>query len=288
MPVAAFLQNVKSMKEFPDITENQGINSEYYNQLNFNFSFPCLSDDFSQCRLINDLTIINYYWWMVVAGEVNEPMKKKVLAYLDGMEQKLNKNEQSSGYRIMMLYKLRFRLLYKDNFHVFKLLSEFNGIVEHGRQGSDCGMKDYTRLIGNLIDYLTLVLYEKYPFFSSMFINKEKPNKTVIIKEIQALTISDNLIIRTESNYWLMKLYLENELDYIAAEKYALHLVKDYPFNYIFSYYYASVLLKNKNFLLASEEIKRAMSFLDMNESLTQAQKAHGLSLFYSLKGLSQ
>jgi len=266
--------------DIPPMTERN--QNYYFNQLNFEFddekSFNGLSSD-----LVTSCTApINYYWWMIISGEKSSDFRNKLLKQLETTKKEITDANNDIALIFLLSFELRVHFYYNELFSALLCLNEINRKLTTSEKNQGSGNNEYFILVKNLVSYMNASINDKYSFYYKLLIHRTCIDKTYSVEQLKKLTRSKNNIVRTESNYFLMKIYFDYEQDFQSAEKYARTLVTDYPQNYIFSYYYSSILIKNHNLGQAEVEKKRTLEYLANNNKLSETQKKYCIYLFHS------
>jgi hypothetical protein len=96
---------------------------------------------------------------------------------------------------------------------------------------------------------------------------------------LNKIAFSNDNLLSTEANYFLMKIYLEEDVNYKESLKYGWKLVADYKPNLLYRYYYFKSLLLSGKMELALEQIRILTSESKANQELSKEQKLHFLNL---------
>ena len=178
----------------------------------------------------------NVLWWKLITGENNPVTKKQFFEAL-----KLSDNHNNTGNIDEKLYcqiitnslRSRYELLNKNYFSTLVILNKSKKNIKQ-MQGKENEYEPFL-LTQGLFQYFIAVAKEKTGLLS--YLLEYKTDKQMGLDCLNRLTHSENKVLRTESNYFLMKIYLEIEKDPLKAKPYADYLVTWYPGNFIFCYY---------------------------------------------------
>jgi len=229
--------------------------------------------------IINSVTLINYYWWMIISGEKSSEFKKELLHKLEVTKQEITDANNDLALIYLMSFELRVHFYYNDFFSAFLNLSEINRRLNDYEKSQGSLKNEYFILVKNLVNYMNSFINDKYPFYYKLLIHQPCVDKKYSIEQLKRLTKSKNTIVSTESNYFLMKIFFENDHDFQSAEKHARILVDNYPGNFIFSYYYRNILIKNQCLSQAEVEKHRTLDYLADNNCLSETQRKYCIYL---------
>jgi len=269
-----------------DITERTSINqNDFFSQLDFAFiNEKYLIDLFSSTDSIPECFIaIDYYWWMIIAGEKSSEMKKKLIYQMEVTKQEFTDAKNDLALVFVLSYELRVNLYYNKIFSAILSLNKINRRLYSYQKVQGSFNNEYFLLLKSLVGYMIAYINDKYPFYYTLLIHQMCIDKKYSIYQLKRLTRSKNIIVSTESNYFLMKIFFDNEHDFQSAEKYARTLAIYYPGNFIFSYYYVRILIENQNIYQAQVEKKRTLEYATNNCKLSETQKKYCKSLFQCL-----
>lgn len=268
-------------KDIPKISANN--QNDYVDQVNFNFCNKKSFNGFSSDHVIYSITNINYYWWMIISGEKSSEMKKKLLYQLEVTKQEFIDDKNDLALLFLLSFDLRVHFYYNELISAFFCLKKINQKLAESEQNQGSLNNEYFLVVKSLVNYINAHINDKYPFYYKLLIHKPCVDKINSIDQLKKLTRSKNNIVSTESNYFLMKIFFDNEHDFQSAEIYARTLTVNYPGNYIFSFYFTSTLIKNKNLNQAQIEKERTLNNIANNDYLSENQNNYCKLLFQNL-----
>jgi len=213
--------------------------TEAYKAL-YNFNFNTSRKIINTLNVKNkkniDILILNidYRWWKI-KSEDTEENQKKFLSSLEKLKNNI-KNFSEEKKEILWIYYYtyysRYHLRYKNYFKVLNHYPEFDKrIREYKENTNEIKHQEEIKLIRNFY------LYLKYKFLSL-----DSQKKKHHLNEIKSLTNSEALIVKTESNYLLMRIYSKINNAPKKAKYYQKFLHNRYPNNPLFN-----TLLSEKN-----------------------------------------
>jgi hypothetical protein len=134
-------------------------------------------------------------------------------------------------------------------------------------------------LTSGLYNYFVAYATDKYPIVVAYFMFYPKGD---IVKGISQLTVSSqsqDIIMNTEGNYFLMKIYFEQRKNNIIAKAYAKNLIAKYPKNLLYQYFYFSILNKGGEKPAAQAQLKTLMKQSYANTQITQKQRNYFITM---------
>lgn len=280
--ISLLMASVSANSQASDsLTEN------FYHEL-YSFQFLSARNTLDQIRasrydpIMKEMMYISYEWWMLISTEENRARAKYVL---DRIERNINRLDQrlKSGnliqdelLQMIMLYSYQSRI----NNHIDNKINgfmSFKASEEYFKQLSPCEDMscDVYNLVAGLYYTLTGYIEKEYPGIYKLAMDEDLAD---IEKGLSLLSACENSIIdqiRTESNYFFMKLYLEVEPDLKKAESYANKLIARFPENLVFHLNHLVILdrLNDKEKLLPA-----CQAFMQLTEKQTElsvAQKTY-------------
>lgn len=240
---------------------------------------------------INNLLIISYNWWKIISGENNpeaiDSLFKKIEANIKALEEKHSKTQsnQKEIVQLIFLYSYKSRLHnYQNNrlasFSAFK--QSFNYFEK--LNPCDTGYCDMYNFIAGMYYALGGHLQEQFSPVFLLGINRSYADKEKGYSLLEKCTHSKNKQIQIESNYFLMKLYLEVREDPVSAEKFSGELVKLYPDNLVFRFNHLLALYNQDKFDAAEKVYRNLINRADSNPQLSEKQKEHFREEYNTLK----
>jgi hypothetical protein len=224
--------------------------------------------------------IINSYtcWYkFLLCPEQNKENRNVLLAYGDDNLQSFNNSKYSWFFKIYFdQYKIRVLLYDDSDFKAFKLglkiIDEFSAI------DTSIFTKDeklYYLFLSAARNYFEGYAQENY-YLVDLFKSGDPSQKMKDgIKSLKKVFACNNIFLKTEACYLLMKIYKELETKCEDSTNYAQWLVQHYPQNVIFQIEYLTCLTKytkdDKTVSDKKNEITKLISTLNLSDS----ERAH-------------
>lgn len=229
----------------------------------------------------------NYYWWKIVSGDKTKNYTKlcesNLNSIIKNLENKKNKsNTDLFNYVMAYAFITRLNLLEKKP---LKSISYLNKTLESlsqclKKQNEDERLLFLSGMYYYFVDYARKKYPVLYPYL--LFFPKGKREKG--LKILQKCTNTDNEIIKTESNYFLMKIYFHTEKNAQKAIKHCYKLIKKHPSNLVYLYEYYQILKKLNETLRINKQIQIIEHQAKNNSQLNTYQKQHFINLLKQKK----
>ncbi|MFH2141747.1 MAG: hypothetical protein ABIJ97_04950 [Bacteroidota bacterium] len=219
----------------------------------------------------------NYCWWIYISGIQTDSVAKQANSIIDTGINKLNSvkilnNSQLFSLISLYAYKTRFQIFNNKYISALNNLSKAINLLKQSF-GKENQYENF-RLTSGLYLYAISYVTEKYPIFYPYIAFYPKGDKEKGITLLEECLKSDNVYLKTESTYFLMKIYLDGEKKYKKAEIFSKQLITLYPDNLVFLYHHY-LILKQAN-IKESDQIKNRIIEISKNsKQLNDLQKKH-------------
>jgi len=230
------------------------------------------------------LLAANYYWWLIISGENTETNRKLYQENLALALSKvgLAKTKQFTNedlYCIISVYAYRSRLEAMNKNYI-KALSNVNNCISTMKKtfGKESEFEPF-KLTTGIYNFSIQQVRSKHPYLFPYTVFLPAGDKKRGIEMLNTIAFSNDNLLSTEANYFLMKIYLEEDVNYKESLKYGWKLVSDYKPNLLYRYYYFKSLLLSGKMELALEQIRILTSESKANQELSKEQKLHFLNL---------
>lgn len=221
---------------------------------------------------------VNNYWWRIISGErTDENVAKcysevnKAIDLLKQTDRDDMTNEEIFYVTGFVGYKLRLKILEND------LMSAANLGRTHLRY-LKTSVKHYDEFIpfyltGGIYNYLMDYGLDHYPILYPTLIFLPNGDRETGLRLLTLLLKNDDLILKTEAHYFLMRIYIELENDYLTAYKITKSLAEMYPMNLKFQQYYLDNLLNLGKMDEARKLKQQIIKSANSNNSLSEKQR---------------
>jgi hypothetical protein len=121
---------------------------------------------------------------------------------------------------------------------------------------------------------------DKLGFLSPIGLFNFSPDKKKGIEYLKHLSQSEDIILKTEGNYFLMKIYDEMEHQAVEAEKYSSFLIEKYPENLVYCLYHLRIMKQLRSGLESGPVAVEWRTVLAKNQQISNLQRAYLSRIF--------
>jgi hypothetical protein len=211
-----------------------------------------------------------YHWWMIISGDSRPEHGTKIGEELEIALNKAAKLPEREGiFCKIIVYSLSSRYaLFKGRYiSVLEQLNEAAGLIRSGKK--DVETYEPFKLTQGLFDYFMAEAGNRFGIFNPLSLFGINADKNRGLQYLKQCTLSQDEILRTESRYFLMKIYAELEHEPAVSCRYGVPLVQAYPDNLVFRWHCKECSPENKTYT--------SMHFSDQ---LNDAQRLHFQKIF--------
>ncbi|MGD1844110.1 MAG: hypothetical protein ACFB10_01815 [Salibacteraceae bacterium] len=226
---------------------------------------------------------VNYYWWQIITGNDSEALRKEYLQQINVALKRLDEKEEDldhlERYTRITLYgfKARIEILNKRYISVVSLL---NSYISNLKTTFDQEPEfEWYYLTSGIYNYYMERAKATHPVLRPYLSLYPKGDLEKGLEQLATAQNSTNLLLRTEAEYFLLKINLEEEEALGEAESNADALVTLYPENVFYRYLYYTILLQQKKLDKALQQYGQISVHAKLNEQLSETQKAHFIRL---------
>lgn len=250
---------------------------------NYNFKFntadSLLNDYEKEVGGSSDILLARstILWWKIISeknSNLNSTYHKNLLAAEKTLFNEKPENENEFIYKVISLYGLGARMDGLEK-NYFKAIFKINNCLKYinksiGKEGDFV----YFYLTSGLYNYYKVNSVEEYPLLVPYLTLYPDGNIQKGIEYLKIASNTNDVVLSTEANYFLMKIYLDKK-NYIEAEKYSNKLITKYPSNLLFLYYNFVLLLKQDSLYKAKVLMARIKIAGKNNSQLTELQRKY-------------
>jgi hypothetical protein len=265
--------------------ETAMINCFFKNLYDFSFNSADSVLQVINCSDIDRITKsninANMAWWKLLSGEnietnieiCDSSINESLRSALRDKKQDIN-----SMLNVIYSFSLKARLEnYRGNtlrslIYFYKSITYIEKCI--GRPEKDEKLNLAIGLYYYFIDYIE----NEYFMTRAMFISFPKGDKIKGLEYLEACTASHDEMIRTEANYFLLKIYSYIENDFTKAYISAEILTRLHPANLVYSLEKYKLLLKMKKQDEAQLYRKKLIDGIELARNINGVQKNHFMS----------
>lgn len=221
-----------------------------------------------------DLAHVNLLWWWLISGDDSRDYDHLMTVVLN---------------RVINRFKLRpiDSLTSEDVFtmiHCYAYLTRVDIYLERYFKGivnlrhtldflkialNHADSYDKYMMVSGLYNYFAAATMTKYPVFIPFFALAPKSDKKLGYQFLSRCAMMDNILIKNESLYYLMKINYQLEEDYHDAMRIADELISRYPNNLIYHFH---------RFMILIEADRRPQALVQYSKLMEVSIKAPGLN----------
>jgi hypothetical protein len=216
-------------------------------------------------------------WWRIIS-EKKSNLNGAYHKNLESAERKLfnekSVNENEFIYKVISLYGLGARMDGLEK-NYFKAILKINNCLKYINKS--IGKEEdfvYFYLTSGLYNYYKVNSTEEYPLLVPYLTLYPDGNIKKGIEYLKVASNTNDVVLSTEANYFLMKIYLDKK-NYSEAEKYCTKLITKYPSNLLFMYYNFIIQLKQDNLYKAKVFMARIKIAAKNNTQLSDVQRKY-------------
>lgn len=191
----------------------------------------------------------SYHWWSIISQEQNIEIR---LSYSDNLlhaEQLItaSSQDQLTDEQLFFLihvhaYRLRLELMQGEYFRAYRNLHQSMKHI-----GASLGREEeYPAflLTSGLYNYMTEYIRVNHPVFRFYLLLHPRGSRSLGLEQLKMASMHQDILIKTEATYFLMRIYFDLEEDPAKAFQYAEWLTQQYPENLIYIYYHHQIASK--------------------------------------------
>jgi tetratricopeptide (TPR) repeat protein len=227
-----------------------------------------------------DLAHVNLLWWWLISGDESRDYENLMAAILNRVINRID-TKPSSQMTDQEVFTLVHSFAYLTRVDIFRE-KYLKGIVNlrHTLKFLEISLRDAERydkflMISGLYNFFAAAAQKEYPLFTPFFALGPSFNRDKGFSELLRCSRMDNLLIRNESLYYLMKIDYQLEKKYDDALRLADELIMKYPFNLIYHFHRFMILIEADRKPEALEQYSKMMVVALNAPGLNPLQKAH-------------
>ncbi len=228
----------------------------------------------------------NLAWWKLLSGdEIGSNIRTCDSILHESIRLGLNnkKKDISSILNLIYSYSLKARL---ENYRgkTLRSLIYFYRSITYIEECIKSPVKDEKlNLVLGLYFYFIDYIENEYFMINAMFFSFPKGDKNKGLRYLEECSASGDEMIRTEADYFLLKIYAGSEKDYSKALQNAQILTKEYPNNMVYCLEQLKLMLKMKKDGEARIFRNKIIDEIKSSKNINSSQKNHFISLIGDL-----
>jgi hypothetical protein len=275
---------------------SDAIINEFFKKL-YDFSFDeadSLSGVLSNSD-IDGLTVLNIRanlaWWKILSGDSVEDNLKKCNNYLIqviSIKPDASFRNPDTLFNIIYAYSLKARIENYSGNTIKSLVSFYRSVsfIEKYIEISERDEKQ--KLLTGLYYYLIDFFEKENKVLGIIFFPPALGNMERGLMYLEECAVSKDEMIRTEANYFLMKIHASTQKDYFKALNNARVLTSEHPDNFVFNLEHLRLMQLANRSAEASIMSNKLLSEVRIDGKLNNVQKAHFISQIDKITGNSK
>ena len=231
---------------------------------------------------ITGILRISLSWWEIISGENSPGKTDNLFKAIDNEIVLIENKPQNSVYdqdeilQLIVLYSYKSRLHNLEN----NRLAGFNAFKQSFKyfeklMPCDSGNCDMYNFIAGMYFALGGHLEHQFSPLFLLGLDKHYADTARGYNLLHQSVTSQNQQIRTESIYFLMKLYYEVQEKPELAESYSRQLINQFPDNLVFRFNHILLLHDQGKMEAAEAHYQKLLTSLQKNQQLTPLQRQH-------------
>ena len=221
-----------------------------------------------------DLAHVNLLWWWLISGDDSRDYDNLMSVVLNRVINRfktrpIDKMTPEEIFIMIHSYAYLTRVdIYLERY--------FKGIVNlrHTLDFLEIALNraeqyDKFMMVSGLYNYFAAASLIKYPVFTPFFALAPKSDRTLGFQQLNRCSQMDNILIKNESLYYLMKINYQLEEDFDRALSIADQLISHYPNNLIYHFH---------RFMILIEANRRPQALAQYAKLIEVSVKAAGLN----------
>lgn len=226
----------------------------------------------------------NYYWWRIISGEdapenitnYNNVVSSAVAA-VKGNKKASFSNEEIFVFINLYAFRVRLDLLH---YKIISAITKLDECIKYFKLsfGNETKYAPFS-LTSGLYNYFVAYATDTYPITVPYFMFYPKGDIVKGLAQLSSASVSPDIILNAEGNYFLMKIYFEQRKNFVIAKAYSKNLVAKYPKNLLYQYFYFSILNKGGEKAPARTQLNNLMKQAYDNKQLSQKQRNYFINM---------
>ncbi len=222
---------------------------------------------------------VNVAWWQIVSGyNEDKYWNKTFLTQIDQTLKDIGKSNleiDKNRYYFIILYAFRTRYdIFNDKY--FSAVNHLNACINQIKKSFEKEVEfEPFYLTSGLYYYFMAKAWENYPLMRPYLKIYPKGDKIKGLSYLYKIAKSNDIFLKSEANYFLMRIFYDMEKQYDKAAFHAEYLLKLYPENIIYRYYLIKILEDSGKTEEMQQQINLYKKYLYKNTELSVAQKKY-------------
>jgi tetratricopeptide (TPR) repeat protein len=221
-----------------------------------------------------DLARVNLFWWWLISGDDSRDYDHQMSVVLQRIigrfsNRPVEKLSDEEVFTMIHSYAYLTRVdIYLERY--FTGIVNLRHTLDYLKIALDQSFRyDKFMFVSGLYNYFAAATLVKYPVFTPFFALAPRSNRALGFELLNKCSKMDNILIRNESLYYLMKINYQLEEDFDGALKISDQLIRQYPNNLIYHFH---------RFMILIEAGRRPQALAQYSKLIEVSVKAPGLN----------
>lgn len=227
-----------------------------------------------------DLAHVNLLWWFMISGDDSRDYDNLMTVLLKRVISRViispvDKMTSEEVFTLIHCYAYLTRVdIYLERY--FKGIVNLRHTLDYLKIALDHAY-DYDKymMVCGLYNYFAAAALIKYPVFTPFFALAPKSDRTLGFQMLNRCSQMENILIRNESLYYLMKINYQLEEDFNRALGIADQLISRYPNNLIYQFHRFMILIEAGRRSEALAQYSKLIEFSIKAPGLNSLQRNH-------------
>jgi len=227
-----------------------------------------------------DLAHVNLLWWWLISGDETRDYDNLMAVILNRVISRIKLKPEAQLTReevftLIHCYAYLTRVdIYQERY--FKGIINLKHTLTYLKTAlREADKYDKFMMVSGLYNYFAAVTLVKYPVFTPFFAFAPKSDRELGFTQLTRCSKMDNLLIRNESLYYLMKINYQLEENYGQALAIADGLITRYPNNLIYHFHRFMILIEAGRKAECLQQFDRLAEVSANAPSLNAVQRNH-------------
>jgi hypothetical protein len=196
-----------------------------------------------------DLAHVNLLWWWLISGDESRDYDNLMAVVLKRVIsrvqlQPFDRMTREEVFTMIHCYAYLTRVdIYQERY--FKGIVNLKHTLNYLETALDqIEQYDKFMMVGGLYNYFAAVTLNRYPVFTPFFAFAPRSNRELGYNLLNRCARMENILIRNESLYYLMKINYQLEENFVLALSLSDQLITGYPNNLIYHFHRFMILIE--------------------------------------------
>jgi tetratricopeptide (TPR) repeat protein len=279
--ILIFIQILNSFQLF---AQDSVVENIYLN--NYHYRFNKHQSEIDENNIHHQMAILNSYWWKMVTGDDTDKLVSEYKKSIEKCFELMSKNPKEFEEDNDKLFYTINSYAYLSRLELFKgktlnSAMYLNKSIKYLKKsfGKEEENENFKLSSGLYHYFMAKAMISNKMLYKTYFSFYPKGDIKKGLNYLKELSQSENIILKTEALYFLMKIFFDSEEDYKKALFFANKLSNLYPDNILYIFYQFRCYLYLNNHQDALDCYSKIKTLSKNNNILSERQKIHFINL---------